>query len=71
MTQMSQPLRPNVFRSKAIFSPSGDQEGYSPETRLSRCWWEPAALITQIRGNPLPWAEAKAILRPFGDHAGA
>jgi len=70
MTQMSQPLRPKVFRSKEIFSPSGDQEGYSPESRLSRRWWEPSVFITQIRGNGLPWAEAKAI-RPSGDHAGA
>jgi len=70
ITQISQPVGPNVFRSNAIFLASGDQAGYSPLTRLTRLCLEPSAFITQMLGIGPPRTEANAILLPSGDQAG-
>jgi hypothetical protein len=54
-------------REKTIFDPSGDHAGFASVVAfiVSRCSFDPLALITQI-SPPL----TKASFKPSGDHTG-
>ncbi len=50
----------------AILEPSGDHAGERP--RVSRCWPDPSAFMSQISASPLLRSERNAISVPSGDH---